>query len=299
MRVPSILTLCVNYHNEAETVGFVRGLLRQEGDFNQTVAVVDNSVPFRADSPLRSIRESDERVCVLWPDRNLGYFGGAAWGLCKYTDQFELPDWIIVSNSDIEMSQPDFLSNLIGFHSSAPPAVIAPAIFSELSRRDLNPYMENRPTRLRMRSYKLLFRYYLISSSYHALSFAKAMLRRKSGNLRSIISGKIRPRPSFSNKVLLPRPIYAPQGSFVVFGRKYFECGGSLDHGAFLCGEEFFIAETARRLGLAVLYDPRLEVVHKEHATLSRYTSRQLLAFQRDACGYVTDTFFSESTLPS
>ena len=84
-----------------------------------------------------------------------------------------------------------------------------------------------------------------------------------------------------------------------MFSRRYFESSGNLNHGAFLCGEEVFIAETARRLGLAVVYDPRLKVVHKENATLSRYTSRQLLAYVREATDYVTETFFSGSATGS
>ena len=71
MRAPSILTLCINYHNEEETAGFVRGLLWQEGDINQKVVIVDNTMPQRFDSPLRRITESCGRVSVLNPDGNL------------------------------------------------------------------------------------------------------------------------------------------------------------------------------------------------------------------------------------
>ncbi len=68
-----------------------------------------------------------------------------------------------------------------------------------------------------------------------------------------------------------------------------------LDHGAFLCGEELFVAETARRLRLPILYDPRISVVHLEHASLRRYTSRRLLSFLRDTTDYITQTFFYET----
>src|SRR5712664_2676696 len=155
MGMSSVLTICVNYPNEDETCAFVRDVLRQKGDFHQRVVVVDNTIPPKLDSPLRRVFESDGRVSVLNPDGNLGYMRGAAWGLREHVSRFGLPDWVVVSNTDIEMPQADFFSNLVKFHSLAPPAVIAPTIFSELSRRDLNPYMENRPTRLRMRSYEL------------------------------------------------------------------------------------------------------------------------------------------------
>ncbi len=295
MGISSVLTICVNYRNDEETVTFIRGVLRQEGDFNQKVLVVDNSVPPRVDGPLYRMPESDGRVSVRSPNGNLGYMRGAAWGLREYTRQYGLPDWVAVSNTDIEMPQPDFFSNLVKCYASAPPAILAPAIFSELSAQNLNPYMETRPSRLRMRIYQLLFRYLPVASSYHALAFAKTLLLKKYGTFRGFTYGKANVTAKARGNSVQPRRIYAPQGSFVLFNRSYFDCGGNLDHGAFLCGEEFFIAETARHLGLAVVYDPRIQVVHKEHATFSRYTSRRLLSHLRDATNYVTETFFSGS----
>jgi GT2 family glycosyltransferase len=299
MQSPTVLTICINYHNEEETIGFVRGVLRQEGDQAQTVIVVDNSVPPKTDNPLRRALDSDARISIMYPGRNLGYFGGAAWALRKYASRLGLPEWIIVSNTDICLVQPDFLAHLREFHSAAPHAIVAPAIYSELSKRDLNPYMRTRPTRSRMKRLKLLFRYLPVASTYHILAFAKAFLLKNYRNLRSATVARAGSVVNANQKTLLPQQIYAPHGSFVVFSRRYFESGGTLDHGVFLCGEEFFIAETARRLGLQVIYDPRLAVIHKEHATLGRYTSRRLLKFQREATHYVTDTFFSGSATKS
>lgn len=296
MEVSTILTICINYQNDEETSTFVRGLLRQEGDLAQTVMVVDNTMPPRADGLLRRMSEEDERICILYPERNLGYFGGAAWALRTYASQSGLPEWTIVCNTDMHLGQRDFLSNLSKLHSVSTHAVVAPAIFSELSRRDLNPHMKTRPSRLRMRSYKLLFRYYPIASSYHALAFAKAFLLRKYRSLCSIVAARITSGAEDDLKTLQPQEIYAPHGSFIAFSRRYFESGGNLDHGAFLSGEELFVAETARRLGLRVVYDPRLMVIHCEHATFARYTSRQLLTFLREATDYITDTFFREVT---
>jgi hypothetical protein len=133
-----------------------------------------------------------------------------------------------------------------------------------------------------MQLYKAIFRYYPIASTYHALAFMKSVVLRRFRKL-------YRDSP---HRVLAPEEIYAPHGSFIALNRKYFESGGDLNYGAFLTGEEIFIAETARRLGLVIVYDSRLRVIHHEHATFARYTSRQLLAFLREATDYITDTFF-------
>jgi GT2 family glycosyltransferase len=293
MEGTSILTICVSYHNDEEAAGFARGLLNQKGSFAQRVMLVDNTAPPRADSPLRRMSDVDPRVSVCHPGKNLGYFGGARWALGEFTKQFPLPQWVIVCNADMTLVQPDFLLNLCRFHSSGRYAVIAPAITSDISGRDLNPFMRVRPSRLRMRFYKMLFRYYPISASYLVLAFARTWLLRKCGGLHSTHRRMVQSTTSSGQKDLQPQEIYAPHGSFIAFHRRYFESGGTLNHGAFLCGEEFFVAETARRLGLLIAYDPRLQVVHLDHATLSRYTSRTLLRFVGEAAEYVADTFFS------
>ncbi len=60
----------------------------------------------------------------------------------------------------------------------------------------------------------------------------------------------------------------AGHGAFVVLSHHYFEAGGSLDYKSFLLGEEIFLAECCRDLGLSVLYDDSLTVIHQEHASI-------------------------------
>jgi GT2 family glycosyltransferase len=91
---------------------------------------------------------------------------------------------------------------------------------------------------------------------------------------------------------LLPRTIYAPHCSFVIFNRKYFETGGTLKHGAFLFGEEIFVAETVRNLGFRIIYDPRFFVLHREHATTSILKGRKMLVYLREANDYCVNQFF-------
>jgi GT2 family glycosyltransferase len=99
-------------------------------------------------------------------------------------------------------------------------------------------------------------------------------------------------KPAFSPGDEGVRTIYAPQGSCLVFSRRYFEQGGSLEYPAFLFGEEIFVAETVLRLGLQVVYDPRLRVWHDEHASTGRLRSRKLARYVGQSAAYLADTFF-------
>ena len=274
------LVICVNYHNEADTVRFISSVLSQQWADGIKVLVVNNSDSMSPSVDLlKNLFHMSERVIQVTPGKNVGYFGGASFGLRFYNERYSLPEWIVVSNTDIEFLHEDFFTRLHTEHSTVPPAIIAPAIYSFLKNRNQNPYLHRRPSSIRMHFYSTCFRYSLFLNVYERLSSLKwktcKMFKNKPAHSSS--SGQ-----SFS--------IYAPHGSFVIFNRKYFEEGGTLDHGVFLFGEEIFVAETARRLGLKIVYDPRLVVLHREHST-TKY-SKERERHISDAAAYCANTFF-------
>lgn len=288
-RVQSVLVICVNYHSAEDTQAFVKDLLGQESPGSLRVIVVDNSDPERLDPRLSSIAEADPRVRVLHPGGNLGYFGGAAWALRQHLAGAPLTDWIVVSNTDIRFPGRDFLTRLFELYVDATCAVLAPAIHSTLSLKDQNPYMLRRPGAARMCFYKWVFRYYPISVAYQLMGLVKQKLRALTRKIAALVDdGEKMGQPR-------PRSIYAPHGSVILFSRSYFEAGGSLDHGVFLFGEEVFVAETARRLGLTVTYDPRLVVLHREHATTDMFKNRKMARYVREASAYCADKFFRQT----
>jgi GT2 family glycosyltransferase len=97
------------------------------------------------------------------------------------------------------------------------------------------------------------------------------------------------------------QPIYAPHGAFMIFSRRYFEAGGYLDGNLFLYGEEISVAEICRSLGLAVIYEPSLCVVHNEHASTGKRITRFTYECQKKALAYITSRYLvgSGSTLSS
>lgn len=279
MQPNPILTICVNYYNDEQTVHFIQALLAQRDASDQRVIVVDNSETSLARNALRDLTSTDRRIWLFTLGKNLGYFGAAAFGLHEYIKQYPPPEWIIVCNTDIDFLHEDFLLSLQAFHAKTPPAVVAPAIISTVSGRDQNPNMRTRPTWWRMHLYKWVFRHPMLLKISEGLSRVKQSIRIPRG--RVSINQNSRPYPT---------NIYAPHGSFIIFHRSYFDAGGSLNYGVHLFGEEIFVAETARRLGLSIIYDPRLTVLHKEHATTSILPSRAIL--HAKAAAYCADTYF-------
>jgi hypothetical protein len=132
-----------------------------------------------------------------------------------------------------------------------------------------------------MHFYKWLFHFRVAGRGYQRLSLTKLALQR-------IIQARKRP----GVRTLLPERIYAPHGSFLLFHRSYFEAGGTLRYGTFLFGEEIFVAETARQLGLAIVHDPRLVVEHEQSTPSKILGDRTLQAYAKDAAAFVAGEYF-------
>jgi len=278
------LVICVNYRSEQDSVSFAQDILNQEIPERLRVTVVDNNGNDASDLRLISLANSDSRVSILNPKRNLGYFGAAAYGLRQYCANCPAPEWVIVSNADISFPRQDFFKRLFTFYKNNPPGVLAPKICSSFGT-DQNPYLLKRPSRIRMHFNKWVFRYYLTLMIYEIFSLMKQKL--------SALIRKIPPLSRIKISPQSPKAIYAPHGSFVIFHRSYFEAGGNLDYPVFLFGEEILIAETAKRLGLAVVYEPRLQVIHREHSTTSFFKSRIISRFIKEAAQHCADKYFS------
>lgn len=277
-----ILVLCSNYHSEKDTTAFVAELLRQQtGEGVQLHAyVVDCNEGDDLDPRLAALDGlGDGRVRVLNAKGNLGYFGGALYGYRAFVEAHDHPDWVIVSNTDIEFPDTDFFEKISILYPRGVAGSLAPAIWSTLAEKNQNPYMTRRPAARQMKRYTQLFRYYPVFTTYQRLSIVKNKLQGKTSL-------------PLDQTAQTPRPIYAGHGAFVMLHRSYFEAGGTLEHGTFLFGEELFVAETCRALDLQVVYEPRLQIIHREHATTGVVKSRKIARFQWEASVYIYDQFF-------
>lgn len=246
------------------------------------IAVVNNSDSAGATQSLQDLDYPGSPVCVLTPETNLGYFGGAAWGLEILLKKGELPEWVAVSNADIVPSKNDFLQTLQGMLDGRHGSVIAPAIVALPSKQSQNPYLRTRPSNRRMRMYAFVYSHPLIYAGYDMLSY----VRRRIGLWRT---KRLAQQPTDHSEV-----IYAPYGAFILFHRSYFERGGTLDFGSFLFGEEIYVAERARQLDLEVRYEPSLSLVHHEHVATGLLGRRRITHYVAHSTRYLLDEFFTK-----
>ncbi len=277
-----IAVIGVNYASEAAALRFAASLSRVASIDSAEVKliIVDNSdTNDRKQLFLQINNVMKDAICVKSP-RNLGYFGGARLGLQTYNDLFGVADWTIICNVDIEFNDPDFFQKLPKC-PAADIGVIAPAIISVRASRDLNPYMPTRPAREQMLIYKYLFSNYFLSTAYETLAAAWHIFYRK--DIHHNKSGN-----HFS------ADIYAPHGSCIIFSKSYFQSGCDLNYPIFLFNEEVFVAESAAKNSLRIVYLPLLRVTHSEHVTTGTIRSKKIAARMAESSKYIYNQYFKK-----
>lgn len=279
--MPSLLVICVNYYNEEQTIAFARRIIELHSPSVCHVAIASNNISGGGTDALRREFSAFPQVTVMHWGKNLGYYGAACRALDQYRSKHELPDWVAVSNTDLLLEAGPFDGPLNRYARVPGIGVIAPSVTSTVTGIDQNPFMDRRPAALRMHLIKWMFKTRPTLAVWLAAFRVKSLIRRwlRRGTVSVSVAAD-----------LVARPIYAPHGSFIAFSREYFARGGTLNHAPFLYGEELMVAETARRLGLAVLYDPKLKLKHVEHSTTGISAAARI--YRAASASYCADTYF-------
>jgi len=278
-----ILIIIINYNTDNDVARLLNSLIMQKNITEQIAIVVDNSSNLNIQGQLNAI-PSNMKVLIFSPAKNLGYFGGAAWGLEEYLKDHSAPEWVILSNPDIDIHDQEFFKKLSEYYQVDFPAVIAPDIqlvsnrFSHSSSVHQNPHMLKRPPRQKIAFYQKIYKYYPLYSLYVKIS----------GICHFILNQIVRENV----KSNVPKQIYAPFGAFIIFHRSFFESGGCLKYGGFLFAEEIFVAEQLRELGLKAVFDNRFKLIHHEHSSIFLKTNRKRNEYLQESLQYILNRFF-------
>jgi GT2 family glycosyltransferase len=283
-----ILILGINYYSDDSACRFVNSFKDYLNEDVECV-LIDNTVRDSSNNFFSKIKKISPLVQTIKPECNLGYFGGAQYGFEYYQKKNnEYPDWIIVSNVDLVFSDPNFFKLLLKINNFPDLGVIAPRIFSKLSKIDLNTKIVNRPSKLYMKFIKVILSNYYAFTIYTFFSYIKKKIMSYKEAL-TLGSNKIQIQGKNSDFL----KIYAPHGSCIVFHKRFFQKGGSLDYPSFLFGEEIFVAETARKLDLKIIYYFKLKILDYEHASTGIIKNKRMVGYFKDSINIIVDQYFS------
>lgn len=281
--------IAVNYNSTADSLKFAQHFDRAQDRLTGRahLLLIDNTDGELSGQLAVDLRRAGSCALCLNPGGNLGYLGGARFGLEVLQSQGGMPQWVVVSNVDLTFDPLAFVEILEKIDATSV-GVLAPSISSSLTGRDLNPYMKSRPSALRMHAYKWVYRYYLTMCAYEWMSTVRVRLRARN---RAVSTFKGRESVCLGGAVHC-EPIYAGHGSIMAFSSEFFRRGGNLDHMPFLFGEEISVAEAARRIGLPIVWVPLIKVEHHEHVSVGKIPGDLKYGFLREATAHCADRYF-------
>jgi len=280
MNQADILIIGVIYNTFPEAIRYLESLASNITN-NTGVILVDNSDNTRPSDFIEKIREYPF-LHYYETGENLGYFGGARFGLSRYLQHHtDYPAWILVTNVDIVFT-PSFFHRLSELNVQPTIGVVAPAIISKRWGSDYNPQRMKRFSRRHLYFLEFLYSGFLIHNLYLMTAYTKKW-----------ISG----RPGFNTQsgvtdIQKERKIYAPHGSCLIFSHNYFNRGGNLELPHFLFGEEIMVAETAAHSGLDIVYHPDLVIYDYEHASTGFFVTPEINRFYRQSVRAILDRYY-------
>ena len=280
MKQTDILIIGIIYNTYLETLRYLDSLqIVDTGKF--LLILIDNSNKELPADFLEKIKEFSFLNYVK-TDENLGYFGGARKGLKFYLKEHSTyPQWVIVTNVDIVFTTQFFNAlNKIKVHQNL--GIIAPSIISQKWSTDYNPKIPVRNSKRKILFYQFLYSSFLIHNLFLLLAYLKKWITglKKKEKIKDELTEKKQ------------KKIYAPHGSCLVFNKSYFFAGGTLDLPNFLFGEEIFVAETAARLRLDVIYHPELVINDYEHASIGFFMTPTINKYYRESNQIILDRFY-------
>lgn len=280
-----IAIVCVSYNSDDAALRFLKSVMQAKTKayflLNIQIILVDNTDRQSSLGFFTDAKRVDKDI-LLVKSENVGYFGGAQSGLAKLDPRLKAMDYVIVSNVDLELDE-NFFMRLCQTNFADKVGVISPSIISQRSGTDLNPKIVLRPSVLRMRFTEILFSNLI---SFYFYRFGSRYKKYMRGILKRLWSNRV--------ESLDTRLIYAPHGALIIFSREFFRRGGNLSYPVFLFGEEIFVAETARRLGLDVCYERGLLSYDYGHVSTGKVSASNIRKLHLIALTYLRQKYFTK-----
>lgn len=259
----------LHYMTLEETSRCIDKLLTEtEGE--KEIVVVDNYSGDGSGRQLQEAYKNTSHVTILLQEENSGFARGNNAGYAYAVEQFH-PDFVVVMNSDIEICQKDFIHRIAKIYERESYAVLGPDIFFTKIQGHQSP------KRLSGVSYEELKQ---IHETYRKKCSSKVVvplrcLLKKLGNLKKLVyADRARKGGIEHDRVYYDVPLH---GSCFIFSRIFTQVRKQAFY-----PETFFYFESeildyeCRRDGLKTVYDPSVQVIHRQNVSTDKVYRSEL-----------------------
>lgn len=241
-----ILILIINFSNEDEVLDYVRMVSNQRLVDNIDIVIVNNKSE-KLEWLKEKVKEIDISCRILNPNDNLGYLGGALYGYEKFIQESSItPDWVVISNTDIDIKDKQFFNKLIKEKYNDDIVCVAPSVFVPSTESYQNPHYKERIKLSKINRLIAINSTYPIAYIYEKLAIIKTKLLEKK-----------KPKSCY---------VYSAHGCFFILKNNFITNISKQGYKGFLYSEESYIAENMLMHEKKCFYDSNLEVIHNENA---------------------------------
>lgn len=219
---------------------------------NYHIVIVDNDSPNGSGKKLKAEYIDDKSITVILNSNNSGFAKGNNIGY-REAKKFD-PDYVVVLNSDVEITQFDFCERVNKSYQKYKFDVLGPDIYSTRTNSHQNPQRNSNYTleELQKKEKNLHFKNnfkFLLKIKY-SLLHKKATQEIHENDYKTLQKGKVL------------------HGACYVFSRKFVDKHNNCFYpGTFMYYESYILHYLGMREGLNFLYDPSIVVKHHEDAS--------------------------------
>lgn len=258
----------VLYNNENEVIQFAMGLLRQSVIDRIQLLVTCNACK-DIDKFKRELAEIMPSALVFDPHDNLGYLNGCLFGVKESKKTYS---WVMISNTDIELKEKDFFEKAL---ENTPKDVwcIGPDIMLSSTGVHQNPFLQHRPSKKKIQTWKIAYSNYIFFWLYFKLSTLKSK--------------------SVQNEMQKSGIVYSVHGSCFLLRN---ECVNKIitdAKGIFMYGEELLVAEVVRQNNKKILFSLSIGIIHNENQVTGTIVLKRKQKWFKNSIEYLAKDFFN------
>jgi GT2 family glycosyltransferase len=266
---PKAVLVLVNYFGEPELNAFIHNHLLSESESLERVYIVNNGS--HDTTVLDTLAGRYQWIKIIHPGKNVGYLPAAHLAWADYTNETGVaPSFFILSNYDLEPEAVGWLQRLLLWASNQQPDVFAPQIVAMPSGKKINPFYRKRLSAAHLRRLIIVTQFYPLYVIYQWLHLLKRKVPAENTH-----------------------ELYALHGSFLGFSRSFFDKHGSIDYPCTLYGEELFIAEQSRALGLRMAYRREEHLFHHEHISTGSIKNKKHMRMLHQSLKFIFNTYYT------
>lgn len=248
----------LHYRAIDSTVRCVESIRAQRGE--RHIVIVDNGSPDDTGARLRARYAGAADVTVLLSGENLGFARGNNLGVRHALERLD-PDFTVVLNDDVELTQPDFSERIRAVYDAHPFDLLGPDILSVFSGIHQSP---KRTTGYELADVRKKLAY--VRRSQNPVLMLLSSGEKNSPALWRLVQRRNRARQNINSAV--PAEGVVLHGACVIFSRRYTDRHPEPFYPeTFMYFEMEILEWLCRREGAVTRYDPSLTVRHYQYVS--------------------------------